>query len=102
MSSIAKSGSWNCSNTLEKSAKTYTCAPRLVAMRMPSVSGPLTEGIRIATKRGAHVYVLALFSKVFEQFQDPLFAIEDIYAAYDDFTMRTRKLEQIAGVTVIE
>lgn len=64
--------------------------------------GPLTEGIRIATKRGAHVYVLALFSKVFEQFQDPLFAIEDIYAAYDDFTMRTRKLEQIAGVTVIE
>jgi uncharacterized protein (DUF58 family) len=64
--------------------------------------GPLTEGIRIATKRGAHVYVLALFSKVFEQFQDPLFALEDIYAAYDDFTMRTRKLEQIAGVTVIE
>jgi uncharacterized protein (DUF58 family) len=64
--------------------------------------GPLTEGIRIATKRGAQVYVLALFSKVFEQFQDPLFALEDIYAAYDDFTMRTRKLEQIAGVTVIE
>jgi len=64
--------------------------------------GPLTEGIRIATKRGAHVYVLALFSKVFEQFQDPLFALEDIYAAYDDFTMRARKLEQIAGVTVIE
>jgi len=56
----------------------------------------------MATKRGAQVYVLALFSKVFEQPQDPLLAIEDIYGAYEDFKTRTRKLDQIAGVTVIE
>jgi uncharacterized protein (DUF58 family) len=64
--------------------------------------GPLMEGVRVATKRGAQVYVLALFSKVFEQFQDPLLAIEDVYAAYDEFAMRRRKLEQIMGVKVIE
>jgi hypothetical protein len=64
--------------------------------------GPLMEGIRVATRRGMQVYVLALFSKVFEQLGDPLFAIEDLYAAYDAFTARTRKLGQIAGVKVIE
>jgi hypothetical protein len=64
--------------------------------------GPLMEGIRVATRRGMQVYVLALFSKVFEQLGDPLFAIEDLYTAYDVFTARTRKLGQIAGVKVIE
>jgi uncharacterized protein (DUF58 family) len=64
--------------------------------------GPLMEGVRLATKRGTHVYVIALCSKVFEQFDDPLLAIENIYTAYDEFTARMRKLEQISGVNVIE
>jgi uncharacterized protein (DUF58 family) len=64
--------------------------------------GPLMEGIRMATKRGTQVSVIALFSKVFEQFEDPLLAMDDIYAAYDQRAMRIRKLEQIPNVKVIE
>ena len=83
-------------------ARTYGQSTIVLVSDLENDLGPLTEGVRVATKRGAQVYVLALFSKVFEQLQDPLLAIEDIYVAYDDFTMRTRKLEQIAGVKVIE
>lgn len=64
--------------------------------------GPLTEGIRLATKRGAPVYVIALFSKVFEQFADPLLSIEQVYAAYEAHQRRIRTLEQIPNVKVIE
>ena len=63
---------------------------------------PLTEGVRLATSRGARVYVVALFSKIFEQFADPLLALEDVYAAYDAHLRRMRKLEQIPNVKVIE
>jgi uncharacterized protein (DUF58 family) len=63
---------------------------------------PLTEGVRLATSRGARVYVIALFSKVFEQFADPLLALEEVYAAYDAHLRRIRKLEHIPNVTVIE
>ena len=63
---------------------------------------PLTEGVRLATRRGARVCVVALFSKIFEQFADPLLALEDVYAAYDAHLRRMRKLEQIPNVTVIE
>jgi uncharacterized protein (DUF58 family) len=63
---------------------------------------PLTEGVRLATSRGARVYVVALFSKVFEQFADPLLSLEDVYAAYDAHLRRLRKLEQIPNVKVIE
>jgi hypothetical protein len=63
---------------------------------------PLTEGVRLATSRGARVYVVALFSKIFEQFADPLLSLEDVYAAYDAHLRRMRKLEQIPNVKVIE
>jgi uncharacterized protein (DUF58 family) len=63
---------------------------------------PLTEGVRLATSRGARVYVVALFSKIFEQFADPLLSLEDVYAAYDAHQRRMRKLEQIPNVKVIE
>ena len=63
---------------------------------------PLTEGVRLATSRGARVYVVALFSKIFEQFAEPLLSLEDVYAAYDAHLRRIRKLEQIPHVTVIE
>ena len=63
---------------------------------------PLTEGVRLATSRGARVYVVALFSKIFEQFADPLLALEDVYAAYDAHLRRMRMLEQISNVKVIE
>ncbi|MGZ4853379.1 MAG: DUF58 domain-containing protein, partial [Halobacteriota archaeon] len=64
--------------------------------------GPLNEGIRLATKRGAPVYVITLFSKVFEQFADPLLSIEEVYAAYEAHKRRIRTLEQIPNVKVIE
>ncbi|MGZ4852859.1 MAG: hypothetical protein ACXV3D_06690, partial [Halobacteriota archaeon] len=64
--------------------------------------GPLTEGIRLATKRGAPVYVIALFSKVFEQYEDPLLSIEQVYEAYEAHKRRIRRLEQIPSVKVIE
>src|ERR1019366_6370016 len=63
---------------------------------------PLSEGIRLATRRGTRVYVVALFSKVFEQFADPLLSLEDVYAAYDAHLRRMRKLEQIPNVKVVE
>jgi uncharacterized protein (DUF58 family) len=63
---------------------------------------PLTEGVRLATSRGARVHVVALFSKIFEQFAEPLLSLEDVYAAYDAHLRRIRKLEQIHNVTVIE
>ena len=63
---------------------------------------PLTEGVRLATSRGARVYVVALFSKIFEQFVDPLLALEDVYASYEPHLRRMRKLDQIPNVTVIE
>jgi len=63
---------------------------------------PLTEGVRLATNRGARVYVVALFSKIFEQFADPLLALEEVYAAYDAHVRRMHKLEQIPNVKVIE
>ncbi len=63
---------------------------------------PLTEGVRLATSRGTRVYVVALFSKIFEQFADPLLSLEDVYAAYDAHQRRMRKLEQIPNVKVIE
>lgn len=63
---------------------------------------PLTEGVRLATSRGARVYVVALFSKIFEQFAEPLLSLEDVYAAYDAHLRRIRKLEQISNVKVIE
>jgi uncharacterized protein (DUF58 family) len=63
---------------------------------------PLTEGVRLATSRGARVYVVALFSKIFEQFAEPLLSLEDVYPAYDAHLRRIRKLEQIPHVTVIE
>ncbi len=63
---------------------------------------PLSEGVRLATSRGTRVYVVALFSKIFEQFGDPLLSLEDVYAAYDAHLRRMRKLEQIPNVKVIE
>jgi hypothetical protein len=63
---------------------------------------PLIEGIRLATNRGTRVSVVALFSKIFEQFADPLLSLEDVYAAYDAHLRRIRKLEQIPNVTVVE
>jgi hypothetical protein len=63
---------------------------------------PLTEGLRLAASRGARVHVVALFSKVFEQFADPLLSLEEVYAAYDAHLRRMRKLEQIPNVKVIE
>ncbi len=48
------------------------------------------------------MYVFALFSKVFEQFADPLFSLEDAYAAYAAHQRRMRKLQQIPNVKVIE
>jgi uncharacterized protein (DUF58 family) len=63
---------------------------------------PLTEGIRLAARRGMQVRVIALFSKVFEQFENPLLEVEDVYAAYDAHRRRIRKLEQIPNVKVIE
>jgi uncharacterized protein (DUF58 family) len=63
---------------------------------------PLSEGVRLATSRGARVYVVALFSKIFEQSSDPLLLVDEVYAAYDAHLRRIRKLEQIRGVKVIE
>jgi uncharacterized protein (DUF58 family) len=63
---------------------------------------PLIEGVRLATSRGTRVYVVALFSKVFEQFANPLLSLEEVYAAYDAHSRRMRKLEQIPNVKVIE
>lgn len=63
---------------------------------------PLIEGVRLATSRGVRVCVVALFSKIFEQFADPLFSLEEVYAAYDAHLRRIRKLEQISNVKVIE
>jgi uncharacterized protein (DUF58 family) len=74
----------------------------LIVSDLENDFSPLTEGVRLATSRGARVYVAALFSKVFEQFVDPLLALEDVYAAYDAHLRRIRKLEQIPNVKVIE
>lgn len=63
---------------------------------------PLTEGVRLAASRGTRVHVVALFSKVFERFADPLLSLEEVYAAYDAHLRRMRKLEQIPNVKVIE
>jgi len=63
---------------------------------------PLSEGIRLAARRGVRVCVIALFSKVFEQFDDPLFEVEDVYAAYEAHRRRVRKLERTPNVKVIE
>jgi uncharacterized protein (DUF58 family) len=63
---------------------------------------PLSEGIRLAARRGMRVYVIALFSKVFEEFNDPLFEVEDVYAAYEAHRRRVRKLEGTPNVKVIE
>jgi uncharacterized protein (DUF58 family) len=64
--------------------------------------GPLTEGIRLATAWGAHVVVVALFSKLFERFDDAVLAVEDIYSAFDKFEALIHKLERLSNVTVIE
>ncbi|MGZ4891664.1 MAG: DUF58 domain-containing protein [Halobacteriota archaeon] len=63
---------------------------------------PLSEGIRLASRRGMRVYVIALFSKVFEESDDPLFEVEDVYAAYEAHRRRVRKLEGTPNVKVIE
>ena len=63
---------------------------------------PLSEGVRLAARRGMRVFVIALFSELFQQLEDPLFSIEDVYVAYDAHRRRMRKLEQISGVKVIE
>jgi uncharacterized protein (DUF58 family) len=63
---------------------------------------PLSEGIRLASRRGMQVYVIALFSEVFQRFEDPLIALEDVYAQYDAHRMRIQKLEHISNVKVIE
>jgi hypothetical protein len=74
----------------------------LIVSDLENDFSPLSEGVRLATSRGARVYVAALFSKVFEQFTDPLLALEDVYAAYDAHLRRIRKLKQIPNVKVIE
>jgi uncharacterized protein (DUF58 family) len=62
----------------------------------------LSEGLRLATRRGMRVRVVALFSKIFEQFEDPLLSLEDVNAAYDAHLRRIRMLKQIPNVQVIE
>jgi uncharacterized protein (DUF58 family) len=74
----------------------------VIVSDLESDFSPLSEGIRLATRRGARVYVVALFSKIFEQSLDPLLSVEEVYAAYDAHLRRIRKLEQIPGVKVIE
>ncbi|MGZ4846381.1 MAG: DUF58 domain-containing protein [Halobacteriota archaeon] len=62
----------------------------------------VTEGIRLATRRGKHVYVVALFADVFEHVDDPLMAVEDLYARYEVQARRLNTLRHLPNVTVIE
>lgn len=63
---------------------------------------PLIEGIRLATKLGNEVYVVALFPDAFETFEEALVNIEDIYARYEKHTLKINRIREIRGVTVFD
>jgi uncharacterized protein (DUF58 family) len=63
---------------------------------------PIMEGVKAAISRGLSVYLLAIFSKMFDLYDDPLIAVEDVYASYEEYKERLSVLRGISGARVVE
>ena len=63
---------------------------------------PIMEGVKAAISRGLSVYLLAIFSKMFDLYDDPLIAVEEVYASYEGYKERLSTLRGISGARVVE
>jgi uncharacterized protein (DUF58 family) len=63
---------------------------------------PIMEGVKAAISRGLSVYLLAIFSKMFDLYDDPLIAVEEVYASYEEYKERLSALRGISGARVVE
>jgi len=63
---------------------------------------PVIKGVKEAISRGFRVYLLALFSKMFDHYDDPLIAVEGVYASYEAYKKQLRALRSISGARVVE
>ena len=63
---------------------------------------PVIEGAKAAISRGLSVYLLAIFSKMFDLYDDPLIAVEEVYASYEEYKERLSALRGISGARVVE
>jgi uncharacterized protein (DUF58 family) len=63
---------------------------------------PVIEGVRLAHYSGANVYVVTIFSKLFERYDDPFVATEALYADYARYKMQVNKIASVSGTKVIE
>ena len=63
---------------------------------------PVIEGVKAAISRGLRVYLLAIFSKMFDLYDDPLIAVEGVYASYEEYKKRLDVLRGISGARVVE
>jgi uncharacterized protein (DUF58 family) len=63
---------------------------------------PIMEGVKAAISRGLSVYLLAIFSKMFDLYDDPLIAVEEVYASYEEYKERLSTLRGISGARVVE
>jgi Protein of unknown function DUF58 len=63
---------------------------------------PLIEGIRLATKLGNEVYVVALFPTTFETSEERLVHIEALHTSYEKHRLRVNKIREIKGVTTYD
>lgn len=63
---------------------------------------PLMEGIRVATRHGAKVLIIAIYAEVFKPFDDAYVAVEELYESYLRFKTRIDFLRHTLGVNVVE
>ena len=63
---------------------------------------PVIEGVKAAISRGLRVYLLPIFSKMFDRYDDPLIAVEDVYVSYEEYKKRLGVLRGISGARVVE
>lgn len=63
---------------------------------------PVIEGVRLARYSDAAVYVVTMFSQLFERHDDPFVATEALYADYVRYKMQVNKIAGIPGTKVIE
>ncbi|MGA7075034.1 MAG: DUF58 domain-containing protein [Halobacteriota archaeon] len=63
---------------------------------------PLIEGMRLASSHGSRVYLITLFSKLYEHVDDALIASEEFYSDYERYKAQLSKAARTDGVKVIE
>jgi uncharacterized protein (DUF58 family) len=63
---------------------------------------PVIEGAKAAISRGLSLYLLAIFSKMCNLYDDPLIAVEEVYASYEEYKERLGTLRRLSGARVVE